>query len=187
MLKTILSKSPFLNCSLQEIKNCVFKFMHRKDAKISSLSPPLLSIKKDFRGSDNTINIESSCKGRLSIRIRGHHNNISIGHNCVFGDGCSLWIEGNKSKILIGSQTTMTATVHINCQENDKSITIGEDCMFSNNIIIRTSDSHPIYDKETSCRINPAKDIQIGDHVWIAPNTKIMKGAVIGGGGNYRE
>lgn len=54
--------------------------------------------------------------------------------------------------------------------------------MFSNHIIVRTSDSHPIYDMATGNRINPAKDIYIGDHVWIAPDTKIMKGAVIGNG-----
>lgn len=76
----------------------------------------------------------------------------------------------------------MTRICHINCQENDKSIAIGQDCMFSNNIIIRTSDSHPIYDMNTHKRLNEAKDIEIGNHVWIAPNTKIMKGARIGDG-----
>lgn len=59
------------------------------------------------------------------------------------------------------------------------SITVGNDCMFSNNIIIRTSDAHTIYDLQTNERLNPAKDIIIGNHVWIAPNSRIMKGAVI--------
>ena len=53
--------------------------------------------------------------------------------------------------------------------------------MFSNTIVIRTSDSHPIYNGEGN-RINPAKSIQIGDHVWIAPNSKVMKGVTIGDG-----
>ena len=53
--------------------------------------------------------------------------------------------------------------------------------MLSNTIIIRTSDSHPIYNNE-GVRINPAKSIHIGDHVWIAPNSKIMKGVTIGDG-----
>lgn len=76
----------------------------------------------------------------------------------------------------------MTMRVHLNCQENSRRIIIGEDCMLSNNIIIRTSDSHPIYDRNTKCRINPPKDVKIDNHVWIAPNSKIMKGAVIGEG-----
>ena len=61
-------------------------------------------------------------------------------------------------------------------------IVIGEDCMISNHVIIRTSDSHPIYSLESKERINPAKDIHIGNHVWIAPGTEIMKGAEIGDG-----
>ena len=54
--------------------------------------------------------------------------------------------------------------------------------MFSNHIIVRTSDSHPIYDIESSNRINPAKSVKIGNRVWVAPDTKIMKGSVIGDG-----
>ena len=75
----------------------------------------------------------------------------------------------------------MTMRCHFNAQEHDTKIIVGEDCMFSNTIIVRTSDSHPIYDKEGN-RINPAKDIIIGKHVWIAPSSVIMKGANIGDG-----
>lgn len=53
--------------------------------------------------------------------------------------------------------------------------------MLSNTIVIRTSDSHPIYNSSGE-RINPAKSIHIGNHVWIAPNSKIMKGVTIGNG-----
>lgn len=62
------------------------------------------------------------------------------------------------------------------------SIAVGEDCMFSNNIIVRTSDSHPIYDSTTNERLNPAASVQIGNHVWIAPSSVVMKGANIGDG-----
>lgn len=70
---------------------------------------------------------------------------------------------------------------HFNAQEHDTKITVGEDCMFSNTIIVCTSDSHPIYNEE-GVRINNPKDVVIGDHVWIAPNSVIMKGAVIESG-----
>ena len=58
-------------------------------------------------------------------------------------------------------------------------IEIGEDCMISNNIIIRTSDSHPLYSKE-GIRFNPARSVKVRNHVWIAPQSTILKGAVIG-------
>ena len=67
-------------------------------------------------------------------------------------------------------------------QEDDMQIEVGKDCMFSNTIVVRTSDSHPIYKMETGERINQPKSVVIGDHVWIAPNAKIMKGAIIGAG-----
>lgn len=72
--------------------------------------------------------------------------------------------------------------IHINAQENNSKIIIGKDCMFSNHIIIRTSDSHPIIDVKTGERTNPAKNVIIGEHVWVAPNSEIMKGSIIGDG-----
>lgn len=51
--------------------------------------------------------------------------------------------------------------------------------MLSNHIIIRTSDSHSIYDLGTQIRLNSAMPIVIGNHVWIAPHSIIMKGAKI--------
>ena len=51
--------------------------------------------------------------------------------------------------------------------------------MFSNNIHIRSSDSHPIVDNETGEIINKDKEVKIGNHVWLAANCKILKGCVI--------
>lgn len=72
--------------------------------------------------------------------------------------------------------------VHINAQEENTCIIIGNDCMFSNHIIVRTSDAHPIYDLNSNKRINLPQSILIGDHVWVAPDSKIMKGAEVGNG-----
>lgn len=119
---------------------------------------------------------------KLSVRIVGNNNLLEIGTNCHIGPSCSFWLEGNNCHIKIGDNTTMTCEVHINAQECGSSIIIGDDCMFSNKIIIRTSDSHPIYDIESNKRINPAKNIHIGNHVWIAPQSTIMKGVNIGDG-----
>lgn len=61
------------------------------------------------------------------------------------------------------------------------SILIDEDCMFSHNVIIRTSDGHYIFDEQNN-RINPSKSIKIGKHVWISMNCTILKGVTIGDG-----
>ncbi len=72
----------------------------------------------------------------------------------------------------------MTRDIHLCVQENNMTIEIGDDCMFSNNIIVRTSDSHPIYNEE-EIRVNSPKSVKLGNHVWIAPQTTILKGVTI--------
>lgn len=138
-------------------------------------------LKKDIRGSENTIIIEEDCALHdVFIRIRGNNNRIVFDKDCKVGNNCSFWMEGNNIEIHVGKGTTFTHSVHFCAQEDNTKIIVGSDCMFSNNITVRTSDSHPIYDSHTNERINKAKDVYIGQHVWIAPNTKIMKGASIG-------
>lgn len=116
------------------------------------------------------------------VRIRGNNNTLMIGENVLVGPRCSFWMEGNNISIVIGAGTTFTHTVHFCAQEDGTSIEVGEDCMFANNIIVRTSDSHPIYDAKTNGRLNPAASVCIGKHVWIAPSSVVMKGADIGDG-----
>lgn len=63
-----------------------------------------------------------------------------------------------------------------------RSLLVGNDCLFSFGIWMRTADPHLIYDCSSRKRINPSKDILIGDHVWIGQDAKILKGAFIGSG-----
>lgn len=49
--------------------------------------------------------------------------------------------------------------------------------MFSEDIEIRTGDSHGIFENVPSFkRVNPAQDIVIGNHVWVAAHARILKG-----------
>lgn len=136
-------------------------------------------LRKDVIGTDNSIIIgKGSLIHKLELYVRGRDNSVEIGKSCIIGHNCSIRIEGNGCNVSIGDGTTMTRDIHICVQEDGMSITIGKDCMFSNNIIVRTSDSHPIY--KDGQRINPAAPIVIGNHVWIAPETTILKGVVVG-------
>lgn len=180
------------------IKSIVYSnaFVYELSMKLSKLSQLLRGkhkytidhkgfgwIKKDIEGQGHCIQINKGCvlKG-TTFHIRGNNNRIVFEENCIVGEKCSFWMEGDNISIVIGSGSTFTHTVHFCAQENDVSILVGKDCMFSNNIIVRTSDSHPIYDLQSGMRMNPPRDVKIGEHVWIAPNTKIMKGAVVGNG-----
>ena len=151
-----------------------------KDNKIS-IKGNVIKLKKSIEGNDNVVEIKGSTLIEPVIQIRGNCNRLVIEEGCYLGKGCSFQLEGNNNSIVIGKKTTMTLRCHFNAQEHNTKILVGEDCMFSNTIIVRTSDSHPIYNVQGE-RINPAKDVIIGKHVWIAPNSVIMKGAVIGDG-----
>lgn len=137
-------------------------------------------IKKSIIGRNNSISIYSKAIVKdTEVYIRGDRNVIEIGEGCIIGKKCSIRIEGNDCCVLIGKNTTMTRDIHLCVQEHNMKIEIGEDCMFSNNIIVRTSDSHPIYDIN-GVRINLPQNVQIGNHVWIAPESTILKGVHIG-------
>lgn len=113
--------------------------------------------------------------------IRGNGNRLVIGKNCIVGPRCSFRLEGNDITIEVDDGTTFTRDVQLCAQENDSRIIVGKDVMFSNSIIVRTSDSHPIYNAAGERENFPA-DVLIGDHVWIAPNSKVFKGVHIGSG-----
>ena len=57
-------------------------------------------------------------------------------------------------------------------------IVVGEDCMFSHDIRLRTSDSHSIINNE-GVRINNAKSISVGNHCWIGMQVLILKGSQV--------
>lgn len=133
-----------------------------------------------IRGYGNNVKIDGKSKLKKPVvRIIGNNNTFSMGDNCRVGPKCSFWIVGDNCEICIGGRCTFNNHVHIFAQEDNSRIVIGNDCMIANNIIIRTSDSHPIYDSNTGLRLNAAKNIFIGNHVWIAPWARIMKGVVV--------
>lgn len=173
-----------------KIKNFIFKnkkiynlLFNRKNVRggVILVDKGRTRIKKDIEGANNYITIgNDSILNDVSIRIHGNNNTLEFGDNCVIGEDCSFWIEGNNITIRIGDSCTFTQKVHFCAQEDYRSIVVGDDCMFSNEIIVRTSDSHPIYDIDSGKRINIPGNVIIGNHVWVAPSSRIMKGASVG-------
>lgn len=108
-----------------------------------------------------------------TIHIFGNNNKISIGSNCLINEG-TFWIEDNEGVISIDKNTTINGKTEFACIEG-KEISIGSDCMFSSNIVIRTGDSHSIIDSER-LRTNPSNDVKIGNHVWIGEGAVLLKG-----------
>ena len=130
------------------------------------------------RGINNIIEVHSHLSKDIQIYIYGNNNHLVIGHNVTFKKGV-VWFEDNNCQIKIGEGTTIENAQLAAAEDNSK-LTIGQDCMISSNVRISTTDSHSIIDMTTGNRTNHAKDIFIGNHVWIAYNVSINKGSTIG-------
>ena len=132
-----------------------------------------------FHGRNNQIRIEPGASVRdCTIEVFGDHHKLYIGANVVLTQSI-LWFEDQHCRIEIGSGTTMQRFGHIAVTEPGRSIHIGQNCMFSFNVDIRNGDSHSILERETGKRVNFAKNIRIGNHVWLGAHTQIIGGAEI--------
>ncbi|MCX6217772.1 acyltransferase [Spirosoma sp.] len=138
-----------------------------------------LQVRIDIDGNNNIVDIaKGAFLTNMTIYIRGSNNLLRIGAYCKFKGGC-VWFEDNNGQVIIGDHTSIESA-HLAVTEPGKRITIGEDCMLSAGIDIRTGDSHSILDTATGKRINYAQDVTIGNHVWIGLNAVLLKGASIG-------
>lgn len=80
-------------------------------------------------------------------------------------------MEDNGCRLEIGDNAYIVSCFFA-IRDNDTSITIGDDCMFSAQTIVRTSDAHSIL--ADGKRINPGKNVVIGDHVWVGYGANIL-------------
>lgn len=131
-----------------------------------------------IRGVGNKIIIEPGLTRLYDTHIAIFASNakIYIGTDCNF-HGVSLYIEDG-GEINIGKHVTISGNTNIAVIEK-RSVAIGNDCLFSANIQIRVGDSHSILDSQTGKRINPSKDVLIGNHVWVGNSVNILKGSII--------
>lgn len=131
-------------------------------------------------GNSNKLIIEKGCVLLNSlIKMQGNNNAVFLKANSYIS-GAELWIEDNNCTLSIGKRSFVGHHTHLACTENDKKLIIGDDCMLSSYVQIRTGDSHSIVDLEGN-RINPAQSVIIGNHCWIGEGAKVMKGVILEG------
>jgi acetyltransferase-like isoleucine patch superfamily enzyme len=128
---------------------------------------------------NNTITIDNDCRFRhFRILIRGHNNSIHIKRNTLYIG--TIMVEGSNLNVKIGENCTING-LFITCRDED--ILIGDNCLISSNVKIRSSDSHKIFDLETGSLINkPKTPVIIEDHVWIGQDAYIGKNSLISEG-----
>lgn len=133
----------------------------------------------EVTGNDNIIEVdEGTSLPSCTIKVRGNDNRLLFSKNCrISGE---FVLDGLQNVIKIGEDTTIEQAL-LSASES-KSIEVGKDCMFSNNITMQTSDSHSIVSNKTNKRINHPGNIVVKNHVWIGPFVNILKGVTIESG-----
>ena len=134
-----------------------------------------------INGTNNQIVVEDLARlQNCMIYIQGNGNQIHIGRS-VSLNYAELWIEDNDNRLQIEDGSSADgkkqAPVHMAVIEGTR-IILGKDCMLSSGIEIRTGDSHSIVNNEGD-RINPSKEIVVGNHVWIGTRAMLLKGSRI--------
>ena len=171
----LLNRIKIFNLDQQNI----IKNVEGKNNKIRIKSTGCSKVRFDINGDNNRISINSNCVlNNVLFYIKGSNCNINIGENVRFNNGGELWLADDDCTIEIGNNTTVQ-NAHIVANEPSIKVKLGEDCLLAYDIDIRSGDSHSIIDKASSNRINYGKDVNIGNHVWIAAHCSILKGVFI--------
>jgi len=160
-------------------RDCLLQVPEAALDRISIKSPSVPGLRQGYRIAVTAPDFQGKLKlllgpgtGRLLIDTCGPVN-LDI----------RMWHE---SSVTIGRGTTVNQA-RIVCDDAD--ITVGEDGLWSGDILVQSNDQHGIVDLETmELRNAGRRRITIGEHVWIGrrtiimPDVEIGKGAILGAG-----
>lgn len=163
----LVEKSQFLTSMY---KNYYLKYVLRKRCKVTV---------RDY-GRENVSDIPIIYSNDLIITFRGNNNLVKIEEGCNFKSKNVMYFQGDNNVVTIGKNVTFDGNTLIVVGEGTK-VNIGSDCIIADKVHIRTTDQHCIYN-ENGDRINPAKSVNIGNHVWLGKDAIVMKGVCIGEG-----
>jgi acetyltransferase-like isoleucine patch superfamily enzyme len=184
LLEKIDKSHPFIGALVRRIYfrkglNSVRRVIHGKNNRINCTTAILSSVVFNVNGDGNAIEINDGCVlNNVTFHIRGNNHRVLIGRSCIFSSGGVIVMEDSDCSLIIGEKSTFDY-VQLAITEPGSRLTIGRDCMFAYDIDVRTGDSHSIISQSSNERINYAKDIFIGDHVWVAAHSILLKGSSI--------
>ncbi|MEN6616248.1 MAG: acyltransferase [Syntrophorhabdus sp.] len=112
--------------------------------------------------------------GKLFIEIG---DNVTL-HSVITFAGNKVY---DQPKLKIGNNTYIGARNNFAVAQE---ITIGNNCYFADDIIVRDNDGHPVDYLQRRANMpvsrHDVKPVRIGDDVWIGSNVTILKGVTIG-------
>ena len=137
---------------------------------------------------------------KSNVFVQGLNNTITNSHK---NKRCRCYVYGNNNKIILGDNLDWSGDIYIglpevpvdNCSvvigdnsfsngtniricEDNTTVEIGKDCLFSSGITIWASDTHTVTDIDGNIT-NIGKYVKIGNHVWVGMFAAILKNTTI--------
>jgi acetyltransferase-like isoleucine patch superfamily enzyme len=132
-----------------------------------------------WSGTGNVVHVGKGCDFRnVTFVVRGDGNTITFRDEVRINRRATLWLDEG-SALIVGSRSTFE-DVHLAVTEGTK-LQIGSDCMFATDVEVRTGDSHSVLEDASGQRINSARSIEVGSHVWVGSRVLILKGGSLAG------
>lgn len=121
-----------------------------------------------------------SPRGQVTVTLGDDHAKLVICSQTVIRANIQMF---GKPRLFIGDHTTIGQARLIVANAD---VVIGDDCQFSDEIILQSSDQHPITDLDTGEVINAERhSVHIDRHVWVGrramimPDVRIAEGSII--------
>lgn len=156
------------------------QFAGLRNNRIAGACPELINSSITFNGTDNILFCGENLKLRnTSIRFNGSNSVVFLSNS---RKEYSLDVSiNNNSVFYVGRDNYFNGALHVVISE-EKNVVVGDNCLFSFGVWLRTADPHLIYSCETKERVNYSKSIFVGDHVWIGQDAMLLKNSYIGSG-----
>ncbi|WP_147373544.1 acyltransferase [Gemmobacter lutimaris] len=139
-----------------------------------------VEVNGSINGNGNIITIKDAPLGSsLRIIINGNNNKITIGQNsrCRNLDvRIGNHVHAYETLLSIGDDFSCEHDCKFVLYNSGNKLEIGNDCMFSNSIIVRCGESpHLIFDNITGEYLDVSEGVKVGNHVWIGEMSYITK------------
>ena len=145
------------NVSVNDCKSAEFEFMAGVRFRLATIG----FARQANKGAPSALHLN----GKVIIRGLGVHS---------FGAGCCVTVKEG-AVLDVGDNFLCTGETTINVE---KSITIGDNNLWSYNNMVMDNDGHKIYDSE-GMRINEPREVVFGNHIWMGCGCIVLKGSMI--------
>jgi carbonic anhydrase/acetyltransferase-like protein (isoleucine patch superfamily) len=137
-----------------------------------------------FFAEGGEVYIDGSTQVRGLVRVHADNCVTIIGGDNKQASPFNITHWSRRTVVVIGRGTSSNGAQLVAMGEGAV-ILIGDDCMFSTGIWVKTSDMHAMVDLETGAMVNRnnnAGDVEIGRHVWIGQDVLVTHGVRLGSG-----